>query len=82
MHALHEKNAALLKDGADKRQFAMLTKLFAYFEAPIIEVKKSADALDISYNTASRPVVVLMEKGDIGGKGAGRQNNTLYTITT
>lgn len=59
---LHEKNAALLD--VPGRQAATLKKLFHYLEAnPIIEIRKTAGALSMSYNTVARAVAVLMEKG-------------------
>lgn len=62
--ALHDKNMARLLDGVAKRQADTLKKLFAYLEAnPIIEVKKTSQALDVAYNTIARAVAVLVEKG-------------------
>lgn len=59
---LHEKNAALLD--VPGRQAATLKKLFHYLEAnPIIETRKTAGALSMSYNTVARAVAVLVEKG-------------------
>lgn len=64
LHALHEKNAGVLTDGTNKKQLTTLTKLFSYLEAhPIIEVKKTAEVLGVSYNAVSRAVAVLIEKG-------------------
>ena len=64
LHELHEKNVTLLADGANHRQLATLTKLFSYIEShPIIEIKKTAEALNVSYNAVSRGVSILMEKG-------------------
>ena len=64
LHELHEKNAALLADGTNKKQLTTLKKLFSYIEAhPIIEVKKTAEALGTSYNAVSRAVALLIEKG-------------------
>jgi len=64
LHALHEKNVDVLTDGTNKKQRTTLTKLFSYLEAhPMIEVKKTAEALEISYNAVSRAVAVLIEKG-------------------
>ena len=64
LHDLHEKNIALLTEGVNRKQFPTLTKLFSYLEAhPIIEVKKTAEVLGVSYNAAARAVGVLMEKG-------------------
>lgn len=62
--ALHDKNMILLMEGVAKRQSDTLKKLFAYLEAnPIIEVKKTSQALDMAYNTIARAVAVLVEKG-------------------
>lgn len=62
--ALHDKNMDLLMEGVSKRQWGTMKKLFAYLEEnPIIEVKKTSAALEISYNAIARAVVVLMEKG-------------------
>ena len=64
LHALHEKNVGVLMEGTNKKQRTTLTKLFSYLEVhPMIEVKKTAEALGISYNAVSRAVAVLMEKG-------------------
>ena len=64
LHALHEKNVGVLTDGTNKKQRTTLTKLFSYLEAhPMIEVKKTAEALVTSYNAVSRAVAVLIEKG-------------------
>ncbi|MDB7957770.1 Fic family protein [Flavonifractor plautii] len=62
--ALHDKNMTLLMEGVAKRQSDTLKKLFAYLEAnPIIEVKKTSQALEMAYNTIARAVAVLVEKG-------------------
>ena len=62
--ALHDKNIIRLMEGVAKRQSDTLKKLFAYLEAnPIIEVKKTSQALDMAYNTIARAVSVLVEKG-------------------
>ena len=64
LHALHEKNVGVLTDRTNKKQLTTLTKLFSYLEAhPMIEVKKTAEALGTSYNAVSRAVAVLIEKG-------------------
>ena len=64
LHALHEKNVTVLTDGTNKKQRTTLSKLFSYLEAhPLIEVKKTAEALGTSYNAVSRAVAVLIEKG-------------------
>ena len=62
--ALHDKNMTRLMEGVAKRQSDTLKKLFAYLEAnPIIEVKKTSQALEMAYNTIARAVAVLVEKG-------------------
>lgn len=62
--ALHDKNMTLLTYGVAKRQSDTLKKLFTYLEAnPIIEVKKTSQALAVAYNTIARAVSVLVEKG-------------------
>ncbi|MDO4295904.1 MAG: Fic family protein [bacterium] len=64
LSALHEKNMDILLQGSTKRQMDILKKMFAYLEEnPIIEVKKMAEAMEISYNTASRAIARLMEMG-------------------
>jgi Fic family protein len=61
---LHDKNMVLLMDGVAKRQADTLKRLFAYLEAnPIIEIKKTSQALDVAYNTVARAVAVLEGKG-------------------
>lgn len=62
--ALHDKNSELLLRGTSKRQAETLKKLFSYLEAnPIIEIKRTSAALDMSYNAIARAVAVLIEKG-------------------
>ena len=62
--ALHEKNAASIKEHVTKRQADTLKKMFDYLEAnPIIEIKKTAAALKLSYNTVARAIAILEEKG-------------------
>lgn len=62
--ALHDKNMTLLMDSVAKRQSDTLKKLFTYLETnPIIEVKKTSQALDVAYNTIARAVAVLVDKG-------------------
>lgn len=64
LYALRGKNIVKLKENTNKKQLTTLIKLFSYIEAhPIIEVKKTAEALGVSYNAAARAVGVLMEKG-------------------
>lgn len=60
--ALHEQNLAAIT-AADTRT-GILKKLFAHLEqTPIIDIKKSAAALETSYNTVSNAVKKLIELG-------------------
>lgn len=60
--ALHDKNLSIVM-AADIRT-GILKKLFAHLEqTPIIDIKKSAAALESSYNTTSTAVKKLMELG-------------------
>ncbi len=61
--ALHDKSISLLDD-LSSRQRPNVLKVFAYLEAnPIIDIQKTAAALTLSYNTVSKAVVLLQEKG-------------------
>lgn len=60
--ALHDKNLSIVM-AADTRT-GILKRLFAHLEqTPIIDIKKSAAALESSYNTTSTAVKKLMELG-------------------
>ena len=61
--ALHDTN--LLKfDTLTKRQRSSVLKVFTYLESnPIIDLQKTADFLKVSYNTVSKIVSILIEKG-------------------
>ena len=61
--ALHNQSVAKL--GAfSKRQQTNLLKLFAYIETnPIIDIRKTAAALGLSYNTVSKMVTILVDEG-------------------
>jgi Fic family protein len=62
LNELHEKSIALI--GAPDRTTQTILKVFRYLETnPIIEIKKTAEALSLSYNAVSRAVAALMEKG-------------------
>lgn len=59
---LHDKSIAQI--GAPDRTTQTVLKVFRYLEtSPIIEIKKTAEALGLSYNAVSRAVTVLMGKG-------------------
>lgn len=60
--ALHEKNISRLPNS--NRRKDNVRKLFDYLEQhPIIEIKQTAAALGLSYNTVSAAVKKLMELG-------------------
>lgn len=59
---LHEKNIALLPE--PKRRKDNLRLVFDYIEKfPIIDIKHTAEALELSYNTASSAVKKLIDLG-------------------
>ena len=61
--ALHNQSVAKLV-AFSKRQQTNLLKLFAYIETnPIIDIQKTAAALELSYNTVSKMVTILVDKG-------------------
>ena len=61
--ALHSKNLALFDD-LSKRQKTNVLKVFSYIESnPIIDIQKTATALELSYNTAAKIVSLLVDKG-------------------
>lgn len=60
---LHEKNISSLED-LSKRQKTNVLKLFTYLETnPIIDIGKTATALELSYNTVAKAVSILIERG-------------------
>jgi Fic family protein len=60
--ALHGKNAAVISDMGRAAKNAML--VFEYLEAnPIIEIRKTAEALSITFNTASSAIKRLADAG-------------------
>lgn len=60
--ALHDKNAAVISGMGRAVKNAML--VFEYLEAnPIIEIRKTAEALSITFNTASSAVKRLTDAG-------------------
>lgn len=57
---LHDKNVAVLQAETHNQN---LLVLFAYLEKnPIIQIKKTSQALGIAYNTVSKAVDVMLEK--------------------
>ena len=60
--ALHDKNAAVISNMGRAAKNAML--VFEYLEAnPIIEIRKTAEALSITFNTASSAIERLADAG-------------------
>ena len=60
---LHNKSLALFDD-LSQRQKTNVLKVFNYIESnPIIDIQKTAASLEMSYNTASKIVSLLVEKG-------------------
>ncbi len=63
LKTLHEKSVAQFED-VSTRQRPNVLKVFDYVEAnPIIDIQKTATALELSYNTVSKVVLLLTEKG-------------------
>ena len=60
---LHNKSLSLFDD-LSKRLKTNVLKVFNYIESnPIIDIQKTADSLEMSYNTASKIISLLVEKG-------------------
>ena len=73
--ALHEKNAAVIAGMGRASKNAML--VFRYLEAnPIIDIRKTAEALDLSFNTVASAVRRLAEAGILVQTGAASRNRT------
>ena len=61
--ALHDKNIKLF-DALTKRQRTSVLKVFSYLESnPIIDIQKTATVLEMSYNTVSKAVSILIGDG-------------------
>ncbi|MDO5818072.1 MAG: Fic family protein [Eubacteriales bacterium] len=61
--ALHNKSTKLF-DSLTKRQRTSVLKVFSYLESnPIIDIQKTATTLEMSYNTVSKVVSILIEDG-------------------
>ena len=70
---LHEKNAALVKGMG--RSSKTLTRLMNYLEEnPIIEIKKTASAIELSFNTVSDAVKRLCDIGILMQSSGIRRN--------
>ena len=73
--ALHEKNEALISGMGRAAKNAML--VFGYLEAnPIIDIRKTAKALDLSFNTVSAAVQRLTDAGILVQTGSANRNRT------
>ena len=60
---LHNKNINILDD-ISPRQKANVLKVFNYLEKnPIIDIQKTANALNLSYNTVAKAILLLIDKG-------------------
>ena len=63
LSALHDKSTKLF-DSLTKRQRTSVLKVFSYLESnPIIDIQKTATTLEMSYNTVSKVVSILIEDG-------------------
>lgn len=75
LHALHSKNTA--KIAAMGRAAKNVLLVFAYLEAnPIIEIRKTAQALGITFNTVSRAVERLSDIGILVKTNNASRNRT------
>ena len=60
---LHNNNINILDD-ISPRQKANVLKVFNYLEKnPIIDIQKTANALNLSYNTVAKAILLLIDKG-------------------
>jgi len=75
--ALHDKNTAAISNMGRAAKNAL--QLFGYLEAnPIIEITKTAKALDMSFNTASAAIKRLCDAG-ILVQSSGDQRNRIFS---
>ena len=77
--ALHDKNVAIIESMGRAAKTAM--RVFAYLEAnPIIEIPKTAAALEMAFNTVSGAVTRLSQVGILTQSGNTNRNRTFaYT---
>ena len=60
---LHNRNINILDD-ISPRQKTNVLKVFIYLEKnPIIDIQKTANTLDLSYNTVAKAILLLIDKG-------------------
>lgn len=63
LSALHDQSISNFDD-LSKRQKNSIIKVFMYLETnPIIDIQKTATALNLCYNTVAKAVSILMDKG-------------------
>lgn len=73
--ALHDKNTEIINDMGRAAKNAML--LFSYLEAnPIIDIRKTAESLNLSFNTVSAAVRRLVDHGILVQSGGVNRNRT------
>ena len=73
--ALHEKNIAVI-NGLGRASISA-NQLFAYLEAnPIIEIRKTAEALGLAFNTISSAVARLVDAGILVQSNETSRNRT------
>lgn len=75
LDALHQKNTAIINDMGRTAKNALL--LFNYLEAnPIIDIKKTSQALGVSYNTVATQVKRFIDMGILAQTDLGSRNRT------
>ena len=75
LDALHQKNTAIINGLGRTTKNALL--LFNYLEAnPIIDIKKTSQALGVSYNTAATQVKKFMDLGILAQRDFASRNRT------
>lgn len=79
LKALHEKNVALIHQSLKRPTNAL--RLFEYLEQnPIIDITKTANALDLTFNTVSNTIHRLIELGILSANNNASRNRTFsYT---
>lgn len=75
LKTLHEKNVALILQSLKRPANAL--RLFEYLEQnPIIDITKTANALDLSFNTVSNTINRLIELGILSANNNASRNRT------
>ncbi|MCL2492163.1 MAG: Fic family protein [Coriobacteriia bacterium] len=79
LSALHDKNTQIIRDMGRASRTSL--RVIAYLEEnPIIEIQKTADDLDLAYNTVSRSVERLIEVG-ILAQANNKSRNRVFEYT-